>query len=117
MVAIDWSFHRNGCRTCARAQDFLTKHKLGQPKTIVDARKNKMAAKEILQLARTAEKLYVTRGTKLLCFDMKKDKPDDDTLKSLLIGPSGNLRAPTLRAGKVLLVGFDQQAYSEVLCR
>ena len=113
---IDWSYHRNGCKTCARAQDFLVKNKIDQPKTIVDARKNKMGLKDALKLAQNTDKLYVTKGSKVLIIDINKDKPSNDTLQSLLIGPTGNLRAPTLQIGKTLLVGFDQEAYTKVLC-
>jgi arsenate reductase-like glutaredoxin family protein len=45
---------------------------------------------------------------------MKKDKPDAATLKKLLLGPTGNLRAPTLRKGKTLVVGFNADTYSEI---
>jgi arsenate reductase-like glutaredoxin family protein len=46
---------------------------------------------------------------------MKRDPPDDETLLSHLLGPTGNLRAPTLRKGKTLLVGFSDEAYRQVL--
>jgi hypothetical protein len=46
---------------------------------------------------------------------MKKDAPDDDVLAKGIVGPSGNLRAPTLRIGKTLIVGFHREAYSAVL--
>jgi len=29
------------------------------------------------------------------------------TLKGLLLGPTGNIRTPTLRKGRTLIVGFD----------
>jgi len=116
MPTLDWSYHRNGCTTCGKTQAFLAKHKLGEPKTIVDARKNRMGIKEALQLAHAAEEIYVAKGTKLVHLNMKKDKPDDETLTRLLMGPTGNMRAPTLRVGKKLLVGFDEKAYKEVLC-
>jgi hypothetical protein len=32
-----------------------------------------------------------------------------------MLGPTGNLRAPTIRRGKTVLVGFDDEAYSRVL--
>jgi hypothetical protein len=32
-----------------------------------------------------------------------------------MIGPSGNLRAPTLRVGRRILVGFDEDSYRKVL--
>jgi hypothetical protein len=48
-------------------------------------------------------------------FDMAKSPPDDDTLVSHLLGPTGNLRAPTLRLGNTLLVGFHEDTYREYL--
>ena len=50
-------------------------------------------------------------------FDLKTDRPDDETLLARLIGPTGNLRAPTARVGTTLLVGFNQDAYAQVLGR
>ena len=32
-----------------------------------------------------------------------------------MLGPTGNLRAPVVRAGKTVLVGFSEEAYGEVL--
>jgi arsenate reductase-like glutaredoxin family protein len=31
-----------------------------------------------------------------------------------MLGATGNLRAPTIRAGKKLLVGFNEDVYREV---
>lgn len=45
---------------------------------------------------------------------MKKDPPDDETLTKLIVGPSGNLRAPALRKGKTLVVGFNQETYEKI---
>jgi hypothetical protein len=45
---------------------------------------------------------------------MKKVPPDEEALRKLLVGPSGNLRAPTLRLGKTLVVGFNREMYEEV---
>ena len=46
---------------------------------------------------------------------MKKDAPDDETLLAHILGPTGNLKAPTLRKGSVLLVGFSEAAYQQVV--
>jgi hypothetical protein len=46
---------------------------------------------------------------------MKKAPPDDVTLASHILGPTGNLRAPTIRKGKTLLVGFSEEVYRQVL--
>ena len=32
-----------------------------------------------------------------------------------MLGPTGNLRAPTLRVGKTVLVGFNDDVYSDAL--
>jgi len=53
----------------------------------------------------------VAKGKKVLTFRPGKD--DDDELHKVVIGPSGNLRAPTLRAGKTWHVGFSEEAYGE----
>ena len=59
--------------------------------------------------------IYVTRGTKVVHLDLKRDQPDDAAILALLIGPSGKLRAPTLKLGKTLVVGFDQATYEQVI--
>ena len=59
--------------------------------------------------------MYATKGKKVIHLDLRRDKPDRATLEGVLIGPSGNLRAPTLRRGRTLLVGFDQATYARVL--
>jgi hypothetical protein len=46
---------------------------------------------------------------------MKKNPPDDNTLAMHILGPTGNLRAPALRKGKTLLVGFSTEAYRGIL--
>lgn len=61
------------------------------------------------------DRLYASKGKKVVHVDLKKEKPGKETLLKLLLGPSGNLRAPTLRVGRTLLVGFDEATYSEVL--
>ena len=55
------------------------------------------------------------KGKKVVVFDMRGDPPDDDTLAAHLLGPTGNLKAPTLRLGDTLLVGFSEEAYRKHL--
>ncbi len=57
----------------------------------------------------------MAKGKKVVRFDMKHDAPDDDTLASHLLGPTGNLRAPTLMQGDTLVVGFNDEAYRNVI--
>jgi len=54
------------------------------------------------------------KGKKVTHFGLSaKDRPDDDTLTAAMLGPTGNLRAPTLRSGRKLIVGFNQEAYTD----
>ena len=48
-------------------------------------------------------------------FDLVRDRPDDEVLLARLIGPTGNLRAPAVRVGTTLVVGFNEEAYRDVL--
>ncbi len=81
----------------------------------MDANKQKQGKAEALALARSASVIHVAKGKKLVSFDMKKDVPDDETLLSQILGPTGNLRAPTIKHGKTLYVGFNAEAYRSFL--
>ncbi len=80
-----------------------------------DAGKERRGPDAALELARSVDRVVVGKGKKVVMFDMKADPPDDETLLAHLLGPTGNLRAPTLRQGRTLLVGFNPEAYEQVL--
>jgi arsenate reductase-like glutaredoxin family protein len=82
-----------------------------QVEAFADASKEKKDRAEALKLAKSVHKVIVARGKKTVTVDVAKDAPDDDTLAGLLLGPSGNLRAPTLRIGNTLYVGFSEDVY------
>jgi len=81
----------------------------------VDARKTTLKEKEAVALAQEVDAIYASKGKQVVHPDLTKAKPDKATLLGLLLGPTGNLRAPTLRKGRTLLVGFDEAAYAKVL--
>ena len=81
----------------------------------MDARKTTLKEKEALALVQEVDQIYAGKGKQIVHLDLKKDKPDKAALLALLLGPTGNLRAPTLRKGRTLLVGFDEAAYAKVL--
>jgi arsenate reductase-like glutaredoxin family protein len=74
-----------------------------------------MPKADALKLALQADEIYVSKGKRVIHFDMRVDKPTNEELLAQILGPTGNLRAPTLRVGKTLLVGFDKETYGEVL--
>lgn len=67
-----------------------------------------------MALLAAVNEVYVAKGKKSVHLDLKKERPDEATLRSLLLGPTGNLRAPVIRSGKTLLVGFDLASYEKV---
>jgi arsenate reductase-like glutaredoxin family protein len=81
----------------------------------VDARKSTLKEKEALALASEVDEIFASKGKQVVHLDLKKEKPDKATLLGLLLGPTGNLRAPTLRKGRTLIVGFDEATYGKVL--
>lgn len=70
--------------------------------------------KEALALTREVDEIYASKGKQVVRVDLQKTKPDKATLLGLLLGPTGNLRAPTLRRGRTLIVGFDEATYARV---
>ncbi|HEY2251962.1 MAG TPA: ArsC family (seleno)protein [Planctomycetaceae bacterium] len=97
--------------TCRRADAFL-EERAASVGHQVDARKERVSPDEAVKLARSVRHLYVAKGKKVVHFDMQTDPPAAAELKKLLIGPSGNLRAPTARAGDRLFVGFHPEEFA-----
>ena len=81
----------------------------------MNAAKEKMAADEALELVRKHTKLVAAKGKKVVILDLKKAPPADEEITKLVIGPSGNLRAPTWTRGKTIVVGFNEEAYADLL--
>ena len=81
----------------------------------MDATKTRIGRDDALKLLDGVEKLVAAKGKKIEVFDLSTDRPDDETLLARLIGPTGNLRAPTARVGTTLVVGFNEDAYRQVI--
>jgi arsenate reductase-like glutaredoxin family protein len=84
-------------------------------KEVVDARKTAMNKKEALTLASQVDEIYAAKGTKVVHLDLRKSKPSEAEILGAMLGPTGNLRAPTIRVGKKLIVGFNEDTYSKLL--
>ena len=68
-----------------------------------------------MELLKTVSEVYAAKGKKVVHFNLKKEKPSAADLKEVILGPTGNLRAPTLRVGKKLIVGFNEEIYEDLL--
>lgn len=109
---VEWSYLRANCKTCEKAEAWLAKAGVAiGPR--VDARKQTIGAAEGLKLVKCVAEVRVAKGTAVTRLDMKKGAPADAELSKLVIGPTGNLRAPSLRHGNTLVVGFNEQLYGE----
>lgn len=82
------------------------------PDDVVPASR-KLGREDAASLAASVKRLIVAKGKKVDSFAVG-GKPSDEAVNAML-GPTGNLRAPTLRAGDTLLVGFNEDRYREVL--
>ena len=68
-----------------------------------------MDATAVWELMGSAEQIVVAKGRRVETF-----VPTEDTQESILkavMGRSGSLRAPTVRSGKVFVVGFNEALY------
>ena len=65
-----------------------------------------------MALIKGANKVIVAKGRKVQSFPGGKASKE---IVDALLGPTGNLRAPMMRVGKTLLVGFDESSYADVL--
>jgi len=73
----------------------------------------KIHREEALAHAREAQRVWVSKGKKLLKFDLAEGATDDELAK-VILGRSGTLRAPAFRVGEVFVVGFHAEGYAEI---
>ena len=79
--------------------------------------REKLGAADALRLSRNSGRVIIAKGKNVVAFDMNKDAPSDKELLAHMLGPTGNLRAPAIRRGKTLLVGFNEDAYTDLITK
>ena len=72
----------------------------------------KLGRREATAMAKEARRVVVAKGKKVN--DFKHGGKVNKEIIDAMLGPTGNLRAPLMRVGKTLLVGFNPDAYEEV---
>ena len=82
-----------------------------ESKEIVPASR-KLGKKDAAALAKAASKVYVAKGKKL--DEWKPGGKADAGVVTAMLGPTGNLRAPCLRVGKTVIVGFNEELYETI---
>jgi len=81
---------------------------------VVDARQAKLAKRDTVAILRHTNRVVAMKGKKVSDFNLKKDPPNEKELLESILGPTGNLRAPAVRFGKTLVVGFEEETWSQV---
>jgi hypothetical protein len=72
----------------------------------------KLGRDDAVELLKGASRLIVAKGKKVAQWKVGTD-PEPEAIDAML-GPTGNLRAPTIKVGKTLLVGFDEETFERV---
>jgi len=75
--------------------------------------KAKLGRDDALALIADVTRVLVGKGRKQLEFDVADGPPDEEELLAVMLGRTGNLRAPTIRIGDTLIVGFNEPMYSD----
>ena len=64
-------------------------------------------------MAKAASKVFVAKGKKVSEFKPAGKAPKE--VVDAMLGPTGNLRAPTIRRGKKIIVGFNDEVFEKHL--
>jgi hypothetical protein len=73
----------------------------------------KLSRKDAESLAKNASRVIVAKGKQVEAFETAGKAPK--AAVDAMLGPTGNLRAPTVRAGKTVFVGFNDEAWTKNL--
>ena len=77
----------------------------------MNAKKATIKGEQALTLLRDVDDLYAAKGKRVVHLDLRKTKPPKAELLALMLGPTGNLRAPTMRVGDTIYVGFPKDGF------
>jgi hypothetical protein len=73
----------------------------------------KLGRKDAADIAKKASVVIIAKGAKVSEF--KPGGRADREVVDAMLGPTGNLRAPTIRRGKIVLVGFNEEVFDKKL--
>ena len=106
---IKWYYFRKGWTTCVKASKFLEANSIEVLDEISASKKlNETDARNLLK---KTSKLMVFKGKKTDTFNIKDEKAS--SIVPYMLGPTGNLRAPTLIYNSVIIVGFNEEKFNE----
>ncbi len=71
----------------------------------------KLGEVEAKQLINEAQTIHIAKGKKLEAFE--GGEASEQVVKKML-GATGNLRAPTIKVARTVLVGFNEEVFDQV---
>jgi arsenate reductase-like glutaredoxin family protein len=95
--------------SCTRARKFFEQKRF-QVKEEISSRKRPIGEAAAWELVRRASRLVASKGASVREVDLEKS-PQRREILSLMLGPTGNLRAPTFIVGSTLYVGFPREGF------
>lgn len=107
MPAIDFFYARPSCESCVKTRELLADRgvSIRSERSTRDA----LSEAEVLALLGGVREVWIARGQKIVKQNAGTTKPDE------LLGPTGKFRAPLLRRGDRLLVGFHVASLLELV--
>lgn len=76
---------------------------------VVDARKTRIDEDAAWELLKSAKSITVAKGKKVQKFETVSEEKEE--IMKNVMGPSGNLRAPTYRVKDQFIIGFNADLY------
>jgi hypothetical protein len=81
----------------------------------VDARKLRIGPSALEPVLAGVKTVLASNGRTVKRFDLGGKRPDRAELLASMIGPTGNLRAPTIRRGGMLIVGYHADSMATLV--
>ena len=93
-----------------RASAFVEAQKIPVTESVPASRK--LQAKDAEVIAKASRRMIVMKGRKVEEFTVGRGTTPEAV--TAMLGNTGNMRAPLLRIGSLVLVGFNEAVYAEV---
>jgi arsenate reductase-like glutaredoxin family protein len=113
-LSIDWYWQRAGCTACAKAKEFLSEYELDVRQTL-DARRTRIGPSGVAAVVEDAKTVLVSDGRSVRRYDVAKRQHDRSDMLARMVGPTGNLRAPTIRRNGLVVVGYHVDSMKELV--
>lgn len=108
-MRIDWFYKRAGWTSCKRAQEFLGDADVIQYGNATNERLSGSSIDDLLGLVNFVR---IAKGKKIVDYHLNANNRKE--IVAYVTGRSGTLRAPTLRVGDTLIVGFNEELYDKL---